>query len=234
MRKLFLCLSMLGMLLTGCSKDDDNETPGLPPLPDPDDVCSCMDDLAFMQYCYDNFDVNKDGKVSITEANAVTKMEFSYSCGINSCTGIGYFSNLADLKIKEGTDITFIDLSNNTKLTYCDLGSSAIETVILPRNLETCGTWLFPLSLKTVQGKYISNDGKYFVWNNILVAIIDHGITSYSIPDNITTINHYAFYNCFNLESITIPESVTKIGAKAFYFVFRSVEQPKITRNIQA
>ena len=70
---------MLGMLLTGCSKDDDNEAPGLPPLPDPDDVCSCMDDVVFMQYCYENFDVNKDGKVSKTEANAVTKIDLGYT-----------------------------------------------------------------------------------------------------------------------------------------------------------
>lgn len=88
MKRLFFCLAVLGVILTGCSKNDDGESdkpnnngneqpenpnepelPELPALPDPDDVCSAMDDLNFMAYCYENFDVNKDGKVSVTEAN---------------------------------------------------------------------------------------------------------------------------------------------------------------------
>lgn len=84
---------MLGMLLTGCSKDDDNETPGLPPLPDPDDICSAMDNIEFMAFCYENFDVNKDGKVSPQEAEAVHTIKFEQ--GLNgSLKGIERFSNL--------------------------------------------------------------------------------------------------------------------------------------------
>jgi hypothetical protein len=37
------------------------------------------------------------------------------------------------------------------------------------------------------------------------------------IPDNITSIGNYAFYNCTGLTSITIPNSVTSIGESAFY-----------------
>lgn len=66
---LFVAAIMMGV---GCSKSEDSENnpdkpdkpSPLPDLPDPNDVCSCMDDIIFMQYCYDNFDVNKDGKVS--------------------------------------------------------------------------------------------------------------------------------------------------------------------------
>ena len=102
MKRLFFCLAVLGVILTGCSKNDDGESdkpnnngneqpenpnepelPELPALPDPDDVCSAMDDLNFMAYCYENFDVNKDGKVSVTEANAAKEIyTTSHSCPV--------------------------------------------------------------------------------------------------------------------------------------------------------
>lgn len=38
-----------------------------------------------------------------------------------------------------------------------------------------------------------------------------------NIPNNVTSIGDYAFYECTSLESITIPDSVTSIGGYAFY-----------------
>lgn len=81
---LFVAAIMMGV---GCSKSEDSENnpdkpdkpSPLPDLPDPNDVCSCMDDIIFMQYCYDNFDVNKDGKVSKIEASAVAGIGFKNS-----------------------------------------------------------------------------------------------------------------------------------------------------------
>jgi len=42
------------------------------------------------------------------------------------------------------------------------------------------------------------------------------GLTSITIPDNVTSIGDYAFYNCRGLTSITIPRGVTSIGEDAF------------------
>ena len=38
-----------------------------------------------------------------------------------------------------------------------------------------------------------------------------------TIPDNVTSISPWAFYNCTNLTSVTIPNSVTSIDASAFW-----------------
>lgn len=42
-------------------------------------------------------------------------------------------------------------------------------------------------------------------------------LVTIKIPNNIKSINNYAFYNCSKLASITIPDSVTSIGESAFY-----------------
>jgi len=55
-----------------------------------------------------------------------------------------------------------------------------------------------------------------------VVAITDSGFTSYAnmtsiiIPNGVTRIGNYAFFNCYNLTSIVIPAGVTNIGNFAF------------------
>ena len=43
-----------------------------------------------------------------------------------------------------------------------------------------------------------------------------YSLTSVTMPDSVTSIELYAFYNCSSLTSITIPDSVTRIGDYAF------------------
>ena len=47
-------------------------------------------------------------------------------------------------------------------------------------------------------------------------AFIGSGLTSVVIPNSVTTIGNYAFYNCKGLTSINIPNSVTSIGESSF------------------
>ncbi|KDS21690.1 hypothetical protein M088_5978 [Bacteroides ovatus str. 3725 D1 iv] len=73
-------------------------------MSDPDDVCTAMDDIEFMKYCYEHFDVNKDGKVSPVEAQAVTTIGFG-----NSTTSIS------------GISVSYTHLSNCLQIekVYC-------------------------------------------------------------------------------------------------------------------
>ena len=48
-------------------------------------------------------------------------------------------------------------------------------------------------------------------------AFYDRGMESIIIPEGVTTIGEYAFYDCYNLQSISIPNSITYIGSEAFY-----------------
>ena len=53
------------------------------------------------------------------------------------------------------------------------------------------------------------NAGKLYIDGQLVTDLV--------IPDSVTEIKRYAFYNCTGLTSVTIPDSVTSIGDYAFY-----------------
>ena len=77
MKKILMCVAMVAML-AACSKGEGEDGFIMSPMSDPDDVFSAMDDAYFVQYCYANFDINGDAKVSKAEAAAVTSINFRY------------------------------------------------------------------------------------------------------------------------------------------------------------
>lgn len=111
----------------------------LPELEDVDDVCTKMDDINFMKYCYDNFDVNKDGKVSITEANAVKDISDRDNVSLSkvvSFAGIEYFSNLERFSLSSN-DVKTLDLMYNKNLQSCSITyASNLSSLDLRSNIE--------------------------------------------------------------------------------------------------
>lgn len=206
MKKLFLIAAAMfaAVSFSACSDDDDNgggSDLARPALPDPNDVCSCMDDLIFMDYCYTFFDINKDGKVSKAEAEATKTINLVWidnsnwenrddAHDIKSLKGIGYFVNLEELDCSY-TSLTEVDLSQNKKLTTIDFDEcEALEHITLPNsNSITSISYYKCRSLK--------------------------GIT---IPNSITEIESSAFCCCDNLTTITIPNNVTSIDDQAFNY----------------
>ena len=49
-------------------------------------------------------------------------------------------------------------------------------------------------------------------------------VTELVIPDGVTSIGSYAFYDCSGLMEITLPDSVTSIGSSAFYNCYKLIE----------
>ncbi|EHP50903.1 hypothetical protein HMPREF9449_00230, partial [Odoribacter laneus YIT 12061] len=122
-------LILIVILIVSCDKDDsENFISPLPPMSDPNDVCTAMDDIAFMKYCYENFDVNKDGKVSPSEANAVNLMQI-YNKGFRSLQGIQYFNNLKSLDCS-GNQLTSLDISRNINLENLDCRNNKLNSLI--------------------------------------------------------------------------------------------------------
>ena len=231
MKKLLLAAILFAAAISGsCSKDDgDNgNSPALPSLPNPNDVCSCMTNAAFMKYCYENFDLNGDGAISKTEAAAVVSIGFSLSAvGDNPAplTGIEYFPNIQSISIsseyiKSKIDI---DLSYNQKLQtiYLNLPPSdgGEISVYLPETYE--GNKPSDIGLtycSRIYGKHASSDHRCWIVDGKLTDAASHGLTTYTIPDNVTSIGDWAFSYCESLESVTIPKNVASIGNGAFAY----------------
>ncbi len=98
------------------------------------------------------------------------------------------------------------------------LDCSSLTSITLPNSVTTIEDGAFERcrSLKEFKGKYASQDGRCLIVDGRLVAFAPTGITEYSIPNSVTTIEEGAFYDCSSLTSITIPNRVTTIGDYAF------------------
>lgn len=72
-------------------------------------------------------------------------------------------------------------------------------------------------NLMEFKGKFASTDGRCLIVDGELIGFAPYGLTSYEIPDDVTTIVRGIFYTCDNLVSITIPNSVTTLEEHSFY-----------------
>ena len=137
---------------------------------------------------------------SITIPNSVTEIGNS---GFNGC------SSLTSITIPNSvTSIGSCAFTDCTSLTSITIGNSVISI----------GDYAFAgcSSLKSFNGKFASEDGRCLIKDGELIAFASAGLTSYTIPNSVTSIDSWAFGGCSSLTSITIPNSVTRIGEYAF------------------
>ena len=99
-----------------------------------DDVCTMMDDLVFMKYCYDSFDINHDGMVSMSEAHAVKSIDVS-SKGISSLKGIEFFDELTSLECTKN-NLASLNISNNTQLKELRCSSNQLTSLDVSKNTQ--------------------------------------------------------------------------------------------------
>ena len=89
----------------------------------------------------------------------------------------------------------------------------------IPDSVTTIGERAFATcsNLREFTGKFAEDNGRILVVDGVLTAFAPAGITEYNIPDSVTTIRQYVFYECISLTSVNIPDSVTTIGSYAFH-----------------
>ena len=97
----------------------------------PKDVLSRVEDDNFKAYLLENFDSDSDGKISKSEALAVT--EIVYETGdLTSAAGIEYFENLVTVNISANTELKTLNLSNKKALkSVTAYGNTALEELNL-------------------------------------------------------------------------------------------------------
>ena len=117
-------------------------------------------------------------------------------------------TNIGDYSLINCTGLVNVTIGNSVT----NIGTSAFEGCAELTNVYYQGDIAGWLNIK-FNNKY-SNPmyyGEHLFFNGELVA---DGIV---IPDSVTSVGDYAFYNCTSLASVTIGNSVTNIGTVAFY-----------------
>ena len=125
---LFCCVAALSLLFLSCTKED------VPDLEKVEDVCEVIDDYQFEKYVIENFDTDKNGKLSMSEAAAATIM-YLEERNIKSLSGIEYFTNLSVLKCYQN-QLTSLDLSKNIKLTQLQCTYNKLTSLDVSKNVR--------------------------------------------------------------------------------------------------
>lgn len=83
--------------------------------------------------------------------------------------------------------------------------------------IDFSSTGLTSLTVDSRNTKYKSIDNIIYTKDGLTLVAAAGSLISVNIPDTVTTIGEFAFFQCTGLTSISLPASLTQIGMSAFY-----------------
>ncbi|MBQ2374156.1 MAG: leucine-rich repeat protein [Alistipes sp.] len=161
---------------------------------------------------------------SITIGDSVTEIGVSAFSYCSSLTSVTIGNSVTKIR-----DYAFYGCSSLTSITIPDsvttIGAlafyncSSLTSITIPDSVTSIGEDAFfgCSSLEKFYGKFASADNRCLIIDGVLNSFAPAGLTSYTIPNSVTTIVDSAFSGCSSLRSIIIPDSVTTIGEWAFH-----------------
>ena len=153
--------------------------------------------------CVSNWDTDGDGELSYEEAAAVEDIGLLFSFYHVSNGEVIHLGNSSILSFDELKYFTGITKLSNKAFNY-DINLSSI---IIPENVNEIADG----NKEMIDGRFDSTE--YLPYGTFAYTKIN----SIIIPDNVTKIGNYAFYDCAKLNNISIGSGVKSIGSQAFY-----------------
>ena len=151
---------------------------------------------------------NCSGLTSVAIGNSVTSIRSNafYNCsGLTSITIPNSVTSIGDWAFYKCTGLTSITIPNSVT----SIGKEAFWGCdrLTSVHISDLEAWC-KISFTT------SDSNPLYCAHHLYLNGSE--ITNLDIPNSVTTIGHYAFYECFGLTSVTIPNSVTSIGKSSF------------------
>lgn len=175
-----------------------------------------FEDSITKSICVDNWDTNKDGEISYTEAEKVTKISANIFTGtsIVSFRELKYFKNIKEIHSNAFNgcySLTSIELPDGVTSMgdYVFYNCTNLNSVVIP----TCwiGNYMFANCMRLTN--ITIGNGVTLIGEGAFVGC--EGLDEITIPDSVTSIGNYAFQNCSTI-SISIGNGVSEIGSRAF------------------
>ena len=168
------------------------------------------------------------GLTSITIPNLVTSIgnyAFHNCTNLTSVTIPNSVTLISDYAFYGCRGLISISIPNSVCSigNYAFSGCKGLTSISIPNSvtsidytlLHSCSN-LTSITVESGNSKYDSRDNCNAIIETASNTLIS-GCKNSIIPNSVTSIEDYAFYECSGLTSITIPNSVTTIGQSAFY-----------------
>ena len=170
-----------------------------------------------VSYNGETYTVNGIGTHAFHRCSELTSVKMPDTVGYIGQGAFYYCTGITSITILEG-----VSSIGSEAFFYCE----NLESVTIPSSISNIGNEAFFScnNLKAVYASDLSSWCKITFWDEYANPLCDSGnlyingslVNDIIIPNDITEIKNYTFYNCDNLASVSMQNNVTLIGESAF------------------